>query len=129
MPHTTNYFNTFIAVAEDCPVTTSEVPPTKEPASAAQIEFAMLDSKPYCYTSDEVLYAANGKRRGLSQVDFFSKGQPCFRSSPLTRRYGWGIHADADGKLAIYPVDSAEYKRLVSNSDIKQLKAMRSKRA
>jgi hypothetical protein len=30
MIHTTNYFNTFIEVAEDCPVIVAEVPPQKE---------------------------------------------------------------------------------------------------
>jgi hypothetical protein len=28
--HTTNYLNTFIEVAEDCPVKAAEIPPVKE---------------------------------------------------------------------------------------------------
>lgn len=80
---TTNYYDTFIEVAEDCPVEKAEVPPVKGPKSAAQIEYEMLINSPYKYTSDDVLYAANGKRRGMSREAFFSKGQPCFRSSPF----------------------------------------------
>lgn len=126
---TTNYYNTFIAVAEDCPASSAELPPAKDPRSIAQIEYEMLIDKPYEYTSDDVLYAANGERRGLSREEFFSKGQPCFRGSPLTKRYGWGVHSDDEGKIALYAVESTEYQRLARDESLKQLKAMRSKRA
>ena len=59
---------------------------------------------------------------------FFSKGQPCFRASPLTKRYGWGIHSDQDGKIAMVAVDSKEYQILVADEAVKKKKAMRSKR-
>lgn len=124
--HTTNYHDAFIEVAEDCPVTQAEVPPAKEPKSVAQIEYEMLATHPYKYTSDDVLYAANGERRGISREDFFSKGQPCFRSSPLTKRYGWGVHSDQDGKIAIYPMESAEYKEFSQDAKISHLRGMRS---
>lgn len=125
---TTNYYSTFISVAEDCPVATAEVPPVKDPKSVAQIEYDMLIDQPYTYTSDDILYTANGERRGIAREDFFAKGQPCFRSSPLTKRYGWGVHSDADGKIALYAIGSAEYEKLASDTSLKQLKAMRSKR-
>ncbi len=60
---------------------------------------------------------------------FFSKGQPCFRASPLTKRYGWGVHANAEGKIAIFGVDSAEYQALLIDDSVTKKKAMRSKRA
>lgn len=127
--HSTNYYNTFISVAEDCPVVKSEIPPTKEPRSVAQIEYEMLIDSPYQFTSDDVLYTANGGRRGISRKEFFSKGQPCFRSSPLTKRYGWGVHSNKEGKIAIYPIASKEYKKLAEDRSLKQLKGMRTKRA
>lgn len=126
---TTNYYGTFIAVAEDSPAIKGERPPVKEHKTAAEIQYEMLANNPYKYTSDDVLYNSNGKRRGLSREEFFSKGQPCFRSSPLTKRYGWGVDSDSEGRIAIYPLESAEYKQRLSNSSLKQLKAMRSKRA
>lgn len=126
--HTTNYVNTFIEVAGDCKAVAAEAPPEKDPKTAAQIEYEMLISSPYQYTSDDVLYESGGKRRGISREDFFSKGQPCFRSSALTKRYGWGIHCGEDGKIAIYAVESAEYKRLAADDGIKHVKAMRSSR-
>lgn len=104
------------------------LPPAKEPKSIAQIEYEMLIEDPYKYDSDDVLYRANGERRGLTREEFFSKGQPCFRSSPLTKRYGWGVHCDQNGKIAIHPVESVEYKRCAKDGKLKHLKAMRSKR-
>lgn len=125
---TTNYFNTFIAAAEDCPVKAAEIPPAKETRSVAQLQYEMLQAAPYTYTSDDVLYETNGRRRGISREDFFAKGQPCFRSSPLTKRYGWGVHSDDNGKIALYSMGSADYDRYSKDESIKQVRAMRSKR-
>lgn len=68
--HTTNYVSTFISVAEDCPATQGEIPPTKDPKSAAQIQYEMLANHPYEFTSDDVIFASNGARRGISRDDF-----------------------------------------------------------
>jgi len=100
----------------------------KAPKSAAQIQYEMLAAHPYEYTSDDVLYVSNGQRRDQSRAAFFSKGQPCFRSSPLTKRYGWGVHSNAEGKVALYPVGSDEYKRLATDPSLTQLQGMRSTR-
>ncbi|HMQ47503.1 MAG TPA: DUF6157 family protein [Saprospiraceae bacterium] len=133
--HTTNYFNTFIEIAPDCPVTSAEVPPNQsENTSIATLQFEMIAHHPYGYTSDEVLFAIHCKRKGLNndleseQAAFFSKGQPCLRSSPLPKRYGWGLHYNDAGKVAIYPVESEAYKRFQNDDSLKQIKAMRSKR-
>ena len=124
--NSTNYIDTFIEVAEDCPVTVAEIPPAKEPRTAAQIEYEMLINNPYKYTSDDVLYESNGRRRGIVREDFFAKPQPCFRASALGKKYGWGIHSDKYGKIGIYGLESEEYKRLASDKGIKHLKAMSS---
>ncbi len=70
-------------------------------------------------------------RKDLSRAraEFFSKGQPCLRASPVTKRYGWGVHSDSQGRVAIFAVESREYARLAKDKTLKQLKAMRSKRA
>lgn len=127
--HSTNYYDTFIEVSPDCPVKQSAVPPTREPKSVAQIEYEMLVHHPYKYTSDDVLYAANGKNKQVGRDEFFSKGQPCMRSSPLTKRYGYGVHSNSEGKIAIVPMESAEYKKLVKDKSLRHLQGMRSKRA
>jgi hypothetical protein len=54
---TTNYYNTFIEVAEDCPVPVAEVPSQSSPVlSAAAIQFEMVADFPYIYTSDDVIF-------------------------------------------------------------------------
>lgn len=123
--HTTNYCDTFIEVAEDCPVTAAIAPPSKEPKTIAQAEYEMLADSPYQYPSDDVIYETKGTPKGISREDFFSKGQPCFRSSALTKRYGWGVHCNKDGKTAIYAMESDAYKRLAADESIKYVKAMR----
>ena len=124
--YSTNYINTFIEAAEDCPVTAAQIPPDKEPRTAARIAYDMLIDNPYKYTSDDVLFESNGARRGMSRDDFFSKGQPCFRSSALTKRYGWGIHSNADSRIAVYAVESDEYKHLAKDESLAHIKAVRS---
>jgi hypothetical protein len=111
---TTNYFNTFIEVADDCPITVAEKPPQKgAQQTAANIQHEMLASAPYTHTSDDVLFHVYAIKNKIFLEDlakareqFFSKGQPCFRASPLTKRYGWGVHSDAEGRIAIFPVES-----------------------
>lgn len=131
--HTTNYFNTFIRIAEDCPVKSAEVPPLKKEKSIANLQFEMIEQHPYKYTSDEVIFGIHALRNGLNNNDderakFFSKGQPCLRASPLAKRYGWGVHSDADGKVAVYPAGSEEYEKFANDPGLKQVTAMRSKR-
>lgn len=133
---TTNYFNTFIEVAEDCPATHGEVPPVKGSKSVANLQFEMLHGHPFEYTSDDVLFAVFAERNQIPQEElaeqrtlFFAKGQPCFRASPLTKRYGWGVHSNDQGKIALFGVDTEAYQDLVTNNSIVKKKAMRASRA
>jgi len=126
--HSTNYLNTFIEVAEDCPVLCAEEPPLKEPPSSARLEYQMLAGNPYRYTSDEVIFETKGAPKGLSWDDFFSKGQPCMRASALTKRYGWGVHCSPEGTMALVPLGSEDYDRLAADPGITHLKAMRMKK-
>src|SRR6266498_63121 len=134
--HTTNYYNAFIEVAEDCPATGGETPPQRAEKTAANVHYDMLAGNPYRYTSDDVILEAHRQTNRISQdalaaerESFFSKGQACLRSSPLAKRYGWGIHHDSKGKVAIYPLGSEEYTMYAKDPALKQLRAMRSRRA
>jgi Family of unknown function (DUF6157) len=132
--HTTNYLNTFIEVAEDCPTTLGEIPPTKgDNKTVANIQFEMINKNPYKYTSDDVLFQVFALKNDLTESElekareqFFSKGQPCFRASPLTKRYGWGVHNDKDGKIGLFGLESEEYQKLSKNNELKVVKAMKS---
>ncbi len=135
--HTTNYFNTLIEVAEDCPVTAAAAPPARDgKPSVASLQYELIAGSHHRYTSDDVIFTVHADRAGIPEPDraaererFFAKGQPCLRSSPLAKRYGWGIHSDADGRVALVAAESAEYQRLAADPDTHHVKAMRSKRA
>lgn len=134
--HTTNYKDTFIAVADDCPTAVGEIPPVKgDKKSVANIQFELVSKNPYRFTSDDVLFQVYAERNELTEGEleqgrklFFSKGQPCFRASPLTKRYGWGVHSDSKGKIAIYGRETDEYARFVNSGGVKVVKAMKSSR-
>jgi hypothetical protein len=51
------------------------------------------------------------------------------RASGLGKRFGWGVHADAEARIAIYAVDSKRYQTLARDPGLKQVRAMRAKRA
>lgn len=139
--HTTNVYNTFIRVADDCPARTGEPPPLRcGNPTVAGLQYQMIAEAPYQHTSDDVVFATSArgrelgakttrKQRSLARDEFFSRGQACLRASGLGKRFGWGIHADAEGRVALYAVDSERYETLKRDPSLAQTRAMRSKRA
>lgn len=131
--HSTNYTNTFIDVADDCKAEYGIIPPEKHEKTVARMQFELIQANPYQYTSDEVIFTIFATRNQFTgselvarRAEFFSKGQPCLRSSPLGKTYGWGIHYDHESKIAIYARESEAYQRLKADPALKQIKAMRS---
>lgn len=121
--HSTNYVDTFIAVATDCRAPCGTVPKETTPKTVARLQWEMLANHPYQFTSDDVIFAVYADRHGIADADraaarvaFFSKGQPCLRASPLTKTHGWGVHADRDGKVALYGSECDAYTRFVDGS-------------
>lgn len=134
--HTTNYFNTFIEIAEDCKTCCGEIPHSKaNQPSIAELEFELIAKNPYYFTSDEVLFQVYVIRNDITDAEqkaakesFFANGQACLRASPLTKRYGFGIHSNTDGKIALFGRESTEYESFLNDPAIKKVKAMRSSR-
>lgn len=131
----TNYYNAFIEVSDDCPVSSAEIPRAKgEKKSVAMLQFDMIYHNPYEYTMDDVVFGVYAVKNSVELQDtrarevFFSKGQPCLRASALSKRYGWGIHCDENGKIAIYPVESESYQAYKADKNLTHLKAMRTSR-
>ena len=132
--HSTNYFDTFIEVAEDIKVICGTQPSTKsDKKTVAEMQYEILSKKPYQLTSDDILFQLFADKNNLPETEykqarehFFSKGQPCFRTSPLTKTYGFGIHYDSNGKMAIYGMETAEYQDFIESHKIKKIKAMKS---
>ncbi len=132
--HTTNYTNTFIEIADDCPANSGEIPPLKSDSkTVANLQFDIVKNNPYKFTSDDVIFEVFAQRNQITKTNyknekekFFSKGQPCLRASPLTKRYGWGIHNNHESKIAIYGCESKEYEKYKKDKKLKFVKAMKS---
>ncbi len=142
--HSTNYCNTFIAVAPDCPVEAGTPPPSRKTPSASERAFAMVFAAPYAHTSDDVLFTVFADRKNIppeqrdaARAAFFAKPQACMRASDLAKKYGWGVHHDHEGHVALVPMQSQEYEAFASGQSVCPTTgepvtvkfAMRSKRA
>ncbi|WP_371029932.1 DUF6157 family protein [Pseudoclavibacter sp. JSM 162008] len=134
---TTNYTSTFIQIADDCPVDEAEAPPeSAKGPTIASLQHKLVSEHPYEYTSDDVLFetyavrnAIPDEEREAARAAFFAKDQACLRASPLGKRWGWGIHSDGQARIALVPLGTDEYEEKAGDESLKQLKAMRSKRA
>ncbi len=132
-----NYYNTFIEVASDCPVSASETPKQKANEKTIPfLQYEMIANHPYEYTQEDILFEVYAIRNQIpknkkseEREKFFSKSQACLRASSLGKRYGWGIHNDENGKLALYGVETKEYKKFLESKKLDHVKAMSSKRA
>lgn len=136
------YTSTFIQIADDCPQTEGVAPPVRgEKPSVAVLEYELLSKNPYKHTHEELLFIVHVTRLGLTPDDLklrgkqihaelFSKPHPCMRASPLPKRYGWGIHHDAQGRIALVGAGTQAYDNLISGPGkaTTVLKAMRSAR-
>lgn len=133
--HTTNYASTFIEVAEDCPTDHAQEPPAGDAPTIAALQYRMIAVHPFELTSDDVIFSTWALRRGVDPSDaearaaFFAKGQACLRSSPLGKRYGWGVLSDAEGRVALVARESEEYALLAADPALGHTRAMRSRRA
>ncbi|WP_141659732.1 DUF6157 family protein [Chelatococcus sambhunathii] len=134
MMHSTNYFNTLILVSPDCLVNVGTVP--QKPGTIAAIQYDILSERPYQMTSDDLLIMAEARRKGVKheklaefEKAYFSRPHACLRASPLVRSYGWGIHHDTSGRIALVGCETEEYARLVGDPRVRKVSGMRSSRA
>jgi hypothetical protein len=131
-----NYYDTLIEVADDCPATEAQVPQARAgKKTKAVVEYELLVKHPYKYSEEDIafeMYAAlhdiPKAIRPKERKKFLSKGHPHLRVSALAKRYGWGIHNNAEGKIALVAVESPEYNHLVNDPRITKIKAFRSTR-
>lgn len=136
--------DTFVQVAQDCPVTVGVVPTTKKDAkpSIHMIQFELLSASPYCYTIEDLIYEVHIRHKEIPveqveqnrdriRVELFSKSHPCMRASMLPKKFGWGVHYDTEGKLALYGMETEQYREFIegTNGGPSLVYAMRNKRA
>lgn len=131
-----SYKNTLITISEDSKVSSAKVPVIKnEKPTIAYIEHDVINNNPYKFTQEDVQFKTyliknqmEAENSAELREQFFSKSKACFRASPLVKNYGWGIHYNNQGKIAIFDVNSEMYNQLLKQDDITKLKGMRSKR-
>ncbi len=134
--------NTFVLIAPDCPVKVGTVPLTRgDSPTIAVAQHELLVAKPYSLTLEDLMFAVHVRREELSKADakkiageirekLFAKSYPCMRASPLPKKFGWGVHHDAKGRIALYGAETVEYRRYAEGVEgVAVFKAMRSKRA
>jgi hypothetical protein len=136
-----SYVETMIRVAPDSPTQTAIIPTGKDgKKTVAVLEYELLMGEPYTDTQDKVQFAVHAMHKNISDTKleahlpelyaaFVAKPRACFRASPLPKKYGWGVHYDFQGRIALYAVNSPEYQRLTQLEGTKQLLAMRSSKA
>ncbi|MFC5529071.1 DUF6157 family protein [Cohnella yongneupensis] len=138
-----NYYNTFITVATDCPVERGIVPPDKKAGKTKPgIEFDLIANRPYAYTQKDILFEVHARHKEVPAAEleekgaelreqFYGKPTACFRASMLPKKYGWGVHFNEAGRMALVPMESPEYRRFVEGevAGVKLVAAMRNSRA
>lgn len=134
-----NYYQTLIAVADDCPVSASVMPESRTgKKTVAMLQYELLADSPHVYSQEDVLFDAWLRRQDMPEAseaevaqlreEFFAKPQPCLRASPLPKKYGWGFSFDEKGTVALCPMESQKYQQLLADDAVQVLKALRSSR-
>ncbi|CAN5818344.1 DUF6157 family protein [soil metagenome] len=132
-----DYFSTFIAVSPDTSARAGTVPAERGGnTSIAMLEYELIAPQPYVLRQSEVLFAVHVWRRNIPAADvdtkrpelwqaLFSKPLACMRTSPLAKIYGWGLHFDEGGKVALVGMETATYGRLRADTALHQKVALR----
>ncbi len=121
-----NYVRTFISVSPDCPARRGTPPP--RPGSVAALQFTLLSRQPYRHTSDDLAVAVTAARRNIPMAEedrlrrtLLAGPLPCLRRSDLVQRFGWGLHHDARGRVALFGREGADYERLAADPGLRQI--------
>lgn len=133
---TTNYHDALVEVADDCPATVAEMPQARgSRKTKVVVEYELLAKHPYTYTEEDIAFEVHAVVHNIAKASwpterkkFLSKGHPHLRVSALAKRYGWGFHNNAEGKIALVAVESPEYKQLLDDPLTAKIKAFRSTR-
>ena len=131
----TGYTNAFITIAPDCPVARGTAPDRQ--TTVAGLEYSLLTESPYRLNGDELLFAVHVRHKGLGEsadleavrAAFFMKPHACLRASMLPKRYGWGVHYDEKGRIALHGAETDAYRRLAARTDLRIMPAMRNRKS
>ncbi|REK76386.1 DUF6157 family protein [Paenibacillus paeoniae] len=120
-----HWTNIFIAVAPDCPVFEGVEPVAKREGKPAHvIQYELLANHPYRFTFEEQLFEVYWRHKGFDpnmpgdersrlRDELLSKSHPCMRASQLPKKFGWGVHYNEEGKIALYGMETESYRGLL----------------
>jgi len=104
--------------------------------TVASLQYELLSEHPYSYTHEELIFETYIRHNEITGEiaqslrdklwnELFSKPQASLSSSPLPKKYGWGLHFNEEGKIGLVARGSDEYKKYESNEagDVKLIPA------
>lgn len=118
--------NILIQIAEDSPVNNSIIPEMgKGKKTIVFIQYDELLKNPYQYTEDEFHRQVHCVRREKNelQIDKYD-----LRRSRLCKEYGWGIHIDGSGRIALVGCETDKYRDLERAPFVDKVRAYRRKK-
>ena len=68
--HSTNYFDTFIEVAEDTKAESGTIPPAKDKKTVAEMQHDLISNNPYKFTSDDIFFQVFAARNDLTKAEY-----------------------------------------------------------
>jgi hypothetical protein len=111
-----------ILISEDSPNTRATIPSDDRSSKTvvARIEYEVLSENPYTHSRRDFFKLAHHdiRRKTHLKIDSYLLAR-----SLLVRQFGWGIHVDSNGKLALMPSESEEYGRLLNDPEVKNTRA------
>ncbi|HIF9058194.1 TPA: DUF6157 family protein [Photobacterium damselae] len=96
-----------ILISQDSPTKEAIIPEKGD--SVARIAYEVLSENPYLFTESEFQHEVHVMRRNRPDLKI---NKYSIKRSPLLKKLGWGIHKNSNGKMALIPADSDEYRNL-----------------
>ena len=113
-----------ILIATKCSMKRGTKPVSnREQPTIAMHQYDVLTEMPYQLTYEQLKDEVHGNRRGKELTREQSKTYMMKRSE-LCKIWGWGVHQDKNGKLALVGCETKEYRRLVKDLQVQKEKAL-----
>jgi hypothetical protein len=117
------YCNTLIKVASDCTVKRGTIPESNRKAfTDATVYYEVLSQNRYKLTERE-FYKESLEIRLRKKV---KHKKYMMKRNILCKKWGWGVHFDCNGKMALVGCETNEYNKLLSDPAITKMAAYRS---
>lgn len=102
-------------VAEDCKVPNAVEPSSKlrnDKKTNNRITWEVLHEAPYAYDAKKLKEKIHLEIRGRTDLKLEAYN---IRKSKMAQCFGWGIHQNSEGKLALVAMESEKYQQLKNN--------------